>query len=118
MNTEMKTKVWRVYISLPINSRMEETFQEKRIAAALRCERLKRVLHRKAASMGFKVDFVTPFDANPVYENISEAEALGRCITSLLGCDVIYQDHGCMASRGCCLESVAANIYGLFTIRA
>ncbi len=118
MNTEMKTKVWRVYISLPINSRREKTFQEKRIAAALRCERLKRVLHRKAASLGFKVDFVTPFDANLVNEDISETEALGRCITSLLGCDVLYQDHGCITSRGCCLESMAANIYGLFTIKA
>ena len=102
----------KIYISTPINARREKTFQEKRDAAFRRCNRLKCIIENEWEN----VQAITPFMVIGVHDDVSEAEAIGRCITALLQCDAIYLDHGWNGSKGCTLEYYAAKRYGIEVI--
>lgn len=99
----------RVYVSTPINGRKEATFEMKRRAAYERCEeiskRVKRMLDDECVIR-------TPFSAVKLEERVGEPEALGRCITKLLRCDMVVMDTGWTKSKGCLLEYTAARLYG------
>ncbi len=97
----------RIYIATPINGRKEPTFQEKREAAAKRTELIKSQLQRDYP----KATITTPFDIVPVTEQITEAEALGRCIATVMRSDLVYLDKGWRQSQGCRLEHHTAKIY-------
>ena len=60
-NMEVKKKI---YISLPITSRKEQTIRERVEAAFKRCELLKRRIAGGDAFKGWEI--VTPFDVAPV----------------------------------------------------
>ena len=104
-----ETKGMRIYIATPVNSRKEKTMQERREMAYHRCELLRKFLREEFAG----AEIVTPFDVNPLDEEIAENEAMGRCVACVLTCNAIYLDHGWQASKGCNLEYRTAKIYGL-----
>ena len=99
----------RIYISTPVNGRSEATFEEKRKAAYRRSVMLRAYLLDEYQD----AEVLTPFDAVPLEAKMSEAEAIGRCITLLLTCDTVLLDRGWTASDGCNLEYRAAKIYKL-----
>lgn len=96
----------KIYISTPINGRLEDTFEEKYSAAKARVEELKQKYY---APLAFK-DVITTFDINPL--GISEAEALGRCVQAVMECDEILMDTDWASSKGCSIEFAAALYYG------
>lgn len=100
----------RLYIATPINSRKEKTFREKYLAAKHRFEMLKELVCFDPRFDAF-AEIVSTFSVNP-YGMYTEEEALGRCVTAILGCDAIYLDHGWRGSKGCNLEYRVAKIYG------
>ena len=83
---------------------------EKLAAAQERILHLKQVLKDEPMFTGCM--FISTFDLNDVGE-LTEAEAMGRCVKLVLTCDAIYLDHGWLQSKGCNLEYRAAKIYGL-----
>jgi len=97
----MRTKV---YISVPINGRKEETLLEKRIKAIEYSEKIKGEL----VLSGY--DAITPFDV--CCKDADENECIGKDITALLNSDAIYLCAGWRNSKGCQLELLAAQIYG------
>lgn len=100
----------RLYIATPINARKERTMREKLDAAYDRIRLLKQVLKDSPEFKG--CEFVSTFDFKDQC-NLTEAQAMGRCIELVLTCDAIYLDHGWLQSKGCNLEYRAAKIYGL-----
>lgn len=100
----------KLYIATPINARNERTFKEKYLAAKHRCEMLKELLY---SDPDFAVydEIESSCDFNPLGE-LSEENAMGRCIAHVLVDDAIYLDHGWQSSKGCNLEYRAAKIYG------
>jgi len=105
----------KIYIATPINARSERTFAEKQRAARQRCKLLKSII---ADDYDKDTEIVSFLDAVPTTagmqeHEVSESEALGRCISLLLTCDAIYLDHAWQSSKGCNLEYRAAKIYGL-----
>ena len=104
---EIKKKL-RIYVATPVNARREKTLEQKRKQAALRCKFLKVVIREDFPD----AEVVCSFDVCPLNEEITEAEAMGRCTGLLLTCDAIYLDHGWTGSKGCNLEYRAAKIYG------
>lgn len=99
----------KIFVSTPINSRKEATFQEKREAAFRRAKMLKAYLLSEYPH----AIVVTPFDAVPLDSNMKENEATGECISLLLTCDTILLDRGWNGSKGCNLEYRAAKIFGI-----
>ncbi len=97
----------RIYIATPINARKEKTFEEKRKAAAERAEYLKSQLQKDYP----KAHIVTPFDIIPLTEQVTEPEALGRCVKTVLQSDILYLDKGWRHSQGCRLEHHTAKVY-------
>lgn len=101
----------KLYIATPVNARPERTFKEKYIAAKHRVAVLIELI-REDPQFGGSYDYVTStFNVNALGE-VSETEALGRCVSTVLECDAIYLDHGWQSSKGCNLEYRAAKIYG------
>lgn len=104
----------KVYISVPINGREEETFEKKYIVAETRAktiiERLRKLPEYKDA------EFVTTFDINPL-GSVTEAQAMGRCVTALLESDVVFFDvrepQYFANSKGCNFEQELATDYGI-----
>lgn len=96
----------RYYISLPINARKEKTFKEKYAAAKRHCLLMKEHIRRHFDK---DAEFVTPFEVT--YDAMPEANAMGKCITALLQCDIIALDADWRESKGCQLERYAAMIY-------
>ena len=104
----------KVYISTPLNGRHEETFEKKYIVAEARTrtiiEHLRRLPEYKDA------EFVTTFDINPLGE-VTEAQAMGRCVTALLESDVVFLDtrnpEMFANSKGCTFEQDLATEYGI-----
>ena len=99
----------KLYIATPINARRERSFKEKYLTAKHHCEMLKENIHFDPRFDQYG-EIVTTFDINPMGK-YSEEEALGRCVSAVLGCDAIYLDHGWQGSRGCNLEYRTAKIY-------
>lgn len=98
-----------IYVSTPINGRSEKTRQAKMEAAGKRMEELRQMLQKEYP----QARIVVPFDVVPPKDDITEAVALGRCITALMECDAAYfDDMLCVRSSGCRLENHAAHIYG------
>lgn len=101
-------KITSIYVSTPINGRSEKTRQAKMEAAGKRMEELRRMLAKEYP----EARIVVPFDVVPPKDDITEAVALGRCITALLECDAIYDDDFWLCcSKGCRLEHVTAQFY-------
>lgn len=91
----------KLYIATPVNGRKEETLAEKRKAAEVRIKKLKEILRnddrfRAYTEMTSGIDVCTP--------DMSEPEALGRCVCEVLRCDAVYMDCGYQHSSGCMLE--------------
>lgn len=102
-------EITSIYVSTPINGRSEKTRQAKMEAAGKRMEELRQMLQKEYP----QARIVVPFDVVPPKDDITEAVALGRCITALLECDAAYFDDMWNArSRGCSTESFVARIYG------
>lgn len=89
----------KVYISIPISG---QDYMAQKAKA-----------YKKAAEIsqkGFEV--VTPFDV--VTDALTPVnKAMGKCIEELLTCDIIYLCEGWVKSKGCTVEWVAAQTYGL-----
>ena len=100
----------KIYISLPITSRKEQTIQERVQAAEKRCELLKRRIATAEAFAGWEI--VTPFDVAPVGTEKTEAEILGGCVQAVLECDAILIDFDITESKGCRVEETVARLYG------
>lgn len=101
----------KLYIATPINARQEQTFREKYLAAKHRVAKLIETM-RNDPQFRNSYDYVTStFNINALGE-VSETEAIGRCISTVLECDAIYLDQGWKSSKGCNIEYQAAKIYG------
>ena len=100
----------KIYISLPITSRKEQTIRERVEAAFERCELLKRRIAVVDAFKGWEI--VTPFDVAPVGTTKTEAEIMGGCIQAVLESDAILLDRDYTISKGARLEAEAAALYG------
>ena len=100
----------KIYISLPITSRKEQTIRERVEAAFKRCDLLKRRIAGVDAFKGWEI--VTPFDVAPIGTTKTEAEILGGCVQAVLESDAILLDRDYTESKGARLESEAAAIYG------
>ncbi len=96
-----------IYIATPINARSEGTFEEKRKAAKRRADMLRAWLKDEYP----EEKIITPFDVVPLTEQVTEPEAMARCIKAVLQSDAILLDRGWTASNGCNLEYRAAKIY-------
>lgn len=99
-----------VYVCIPINGRKSGTLEEKKMAAMRQAESIKKQLE----CQGHEV--VTPFDVVPADEEVTDAEALGRCITALRGCEAIYKGAGWRTSQGCQVESITAQVYNIMVV--
>ena len=100
----------KIYISLPITSRKEQTIRERVEAAFKRCELLKRRIAVVDAFQGWEI--VTPFDVAPVGTTKTEAEIMGGCVQAVLESDAILLDRDYTISKGARLEAEAAALYG------
>lgn len=99
----------KVYIATPVNGRPEKTFEEKRQAA------YERIQYLMSISRPSQWEPVSSFDVCPLNEDISEAEAMGRCIRLLMTCDAILVDRYLPIehSKGVLLELRCAKLYGI-----
>ena len=100
----------KIYISLPITSRKEQTIRERVEAAFKRCELLKRRIAGVDAFKGWEI--VTPFDVAPIGTTKTEAEIMGGCVQAVLESDAILLDRDYTESKGARLEAEAAALYG------
>lgn len=87
----------KVYISIPITG---ENYNDQRNHAF--------VVATNLFQKGY--DVITPFD---VVQSLSTPynTAMGKCITALLDCDVIYLCKNWQKSKGCTAELQAALVY-------
>lgn len=97
----------KYYISLPINGRKEKSFEEKYNAAKRRCIEMKEHIRQH---LDKDAEFMTPFGVT--YDAMPEANAMGKCITALLQCDIIALDADWRESKGCTVERYTAMVYG------
>ena len=97
----------KIYISVPINGRRQGSLEEKKIAAKKQADAIKLSLQSEGH------EAITPFDVVPIDEEVSDAEALGRCITAERECEAIYLASGWRHSRGCRIEQVTASEYNI-----
>lgn len=88
----------KVYVSIPISG---EDYNDQRNHAF--------VVATNLAQKGY--DAVTPFDVVPC-ATTPYNEAMGKCVESLLECDVIYLCKGWQDSKGCKAELQIAIVYG------
>lgn len=92
----------KIYISIPITGHdyQEQKKKARKIAEAIR---------------GLGHEPVNPFEVTAAPYHLSEQEEyafyMGQDIEELLLCDAIYLSRGWTSSKGCLLESHAANIY-------
>ena len=100
----------KIYVSLPVTSRKEQTIEERVQAAFERCELLRRRIAGVDAFKGWEI--VTPFDVAPVGTTKTEAEIMGGCVQAVLECDAILLDYDYTISKGARLEAEAAALYG------
>lgn len=103
-------KEMRLYIATPVTARQESSLKERVLAARHRVDLVKELL---ADEPPFKdYEMFSTFDLPHDPEDVTEARAMGDCITAVLNCDAILLDHGWQTSKGCNLEYRAAKIYG------
>ena len=105
----------KIYISTPINGREEQTFALKYAAAKKRVKDIMETLSRNPEYA--YAQFISTFDINPIAEILTEAEAMGRCIQSLLECDKVYFDRNWRRSKGCTAEFYVAMNYDIESIK-
>ena len=106
-----------IYISTPINARVETTFNAKLEGALERVRTIKKLVDKKCPVEHF-ICYST-FDINPI-GLMTEEEAMARCIHAVLKSDAIVLDDGWENSNGCQLEAMAAKLYGknIFTLES
>ena len=98
----------KVYFATPVNGRKELTKQMKKQAALDRCIEVRQFLRQQHP------DWIVTFSFNvcPVEDkNLTEPEAMGRCVTLLMQCDALILDDGWMESAGCNVERCVAVNY-------
>lgn len=92
----------KIYISIPITG---HDYQEQKKKARKLAEAIRGLGHEP----------VNPFDVTAPPSHFSEQEEyafyMALDIADLLLCDAIYLSRGWASSKGCLLESHAANIY-------
>lgn len=106
-----------IYIATPVNARSEATIEEKRKAAYQRILELQVKLRAMYPDAEFHSSFdddIAPL-SKPI-EILPESVVMGKCVTCVMECDMIYLDDNWQKSKGCALERVAAFIYGKITI--
>jgi len=99
----------KVYFATPVNGRQEATLAEKKAAALARCVEVRNHLKRLHPDWVITYSFMVC----PINQVLTEAEAMGRCVTLLMSCDMLILDDGWMQSRGCALEKATAETYGI-----
>lgn len=107
----------KVYFATPVNGRTEPTLAEKKAAALARCVEVRNHLKRLHPDWVICYSFmVCPINYNlsPDHD-LTEAEAMGRCVTLLMSCDTLVLDQvpARMNSKGMNLERCCAEIYGI-----
>lgn len=100
----------KIYLSTPVTSRQEKTYDEQYKAAVVRTKTMAD-FWKACRTNREKPDHLVSFaDVVPPW-NCPEAEAMARCIQSVLTCEAILMDEGWQRSRGCLLEFMAALLY-------
>lgn len=99
----------KVYFATPVNGRTEPTLAEKKEAALRRCIAVRNHLKRLHPDWVITYSFMVC----PINQVLTEAEAMGRCVTLLMSCDMIILDDNWQYSKGCRLEWDAAELYGI-----
>jgi hypothetical protein len=111
----------KVYFATPVNGRTEPTLAEKKEAALARCVEVRNHLKRLHPDWVICYSFmVCPINYNLSRDHdLTEAEAMGRCVTLLMSCDMLITDNIVLTvpptqqSKGCKLEWFAAEVYGI-----
>lgn len=103
----------KVYFATPVNGRTEPTLAEKKAAALARCVEVRNHLKRLHPDWVITYSFMVC----PINQVLTEAEAMGRCVTLLMSCDMLILDGGWMQSKGCELEMRTAEIYEIESLR-
>ena len=101
----------KIYLSTPVTSRPEKTYEEQYKAAEKRVAEMKEIFRTKHNGPEKVYSFVSFADIVPPW-NCTEAEAMGRCIKAVIECDAILMDIGHDYSRGCSVELFTAITYG------
>lgn len=101
--------MYNIYISTPINARVETDFNDKLAGALDRVMAIKELLDKIYPN--HTVNDISTFDINPI-GLMTEEEAMARCIHAVLKCDAIILDKDWEKSKGCQLEATAAKLYG------
>jgi hypothetical protein len=103
----------KVYVATPVNGRTEPTLEEKKEAALARCIEVRGHLERLHPDWVICYSFMVC----PINQVLTEAEAMGRCVTLLMSCDMIVMDDSVLStnkqSKGCKLEWWAADVYSI-----
>ena len=99
----------KVYFATPVNGRTEPTLVEKKEAALARCIEVRGHLKRLHPDWVICYSFMVC----PINQVLTEAEAMGRCVTLLMSCDMIVMDETWQNSKGCRLENYVADLYGI-----
>ena len=110
--------MYYIYISTPINARVETTFDAKLAGALDRIDAIRKIIDEKFPNPEQTLPLST-FDVNPI-GLMTEEEAMARCIHAVLKSDAIVLDDGWENSNGCQLEAMAAKLYGknIFTLES
>lgn len=105
----------KVYFATPVNGRTEPTLAEKKAAALARCVEVRNHLKRLHPEWVITYSFMVC----PINQVLTEAEAMGRCVTLLMSCDMLITDNIVLTvpptqqSKGCKLEWLTAEVYGI-----
>lgn len=104
-------EVKQIYIATPVNGRREKTLAEKRQAAYERVKEMAGFLREKWPHALFVSGFtVYPHDADYV---MRESYIMGSCVRLVMESDMVVMDEDWRDSRGCWVEQVTAQQYGI-----
>lgn len=104
-------EVKQIYIATPVNGRREKTLAEKRQAAYERVKEMAEFLREKWPHALFVSGFtVYPHDADYV---MRESYIMGSCVRLVMESDMVVMDEDWRDSRGCWVEQVTAQQYGI-----
>lgn len=98
----------KVYFATPVNGRRELSMMEKKRGALYRCLKVREQLKMTYPDWIICYSFMVC----PIGQELTEAEAMGRCVTLLMECDALILDDGWMESAGCSVERSVAVNYG------
>ena len=109
----------KVYVATPVTSRKEATLDKKFENAKKRIKQIISYLDRENLCMVHRfTEYVSTFSVNPSVDDgeVSDGEALGRCVALIMRCDAVIIDDLLekelgIESKGMYIEKTVALLY-------